>query len=458
MIAGLVVGALTALGVAYLAGARRLVQVLFALAFLPFLSVDPSSGGLVAVEGLGGTNVRLKLALRAATALGLCWALVRRRDAAAQLARLENAPIALFIVWALIGMARGPSATVRLLRLAEFASFFLAAQALYLEVERRAAPRDVARWHLTALLPLCTTALAYLVIDPTIAAHVGPGGLRLGHRLIEANVLGLAGALSFLWAVFCLWETRDASRRERAFALVVGLVGLVVLLLARSRTAMVSVVVGALLVWAPLGDRRRWPRFLFGLGLAALAGVALQDTIYSWMLRGAEQRDLMTGTGRTLLWKALLCESFPRHPWLGAGYLALDEGGPFAHAGTQWVNAHSTYLFGLISLGIPGFVLTLTIVLLPLARLAGRVRRAPLQDRAALRLLAAAQLTVVVSGLTSFGVAGPPNAAMLFSLGLYPYAVHGARRSPVPRRGAALGYHGVRGIQPAPAALHPPSP
>ena len=163
-----------------------------------------------------------------------------------------------------------------------------------------------------------------------------------------------------------------------------------------------------------------------GIGLitgCVVLGLMQLDELIGWVLRDGSSADLMSGTGRTGLWQALLTEQVPEAPVMGAGYLMLTENGPFPHAGTWWTNTHNTYLFALISTGLPGFMATLAIALLPIRASFHRYLRAANEERSSWTLILACQMVVFVTGVTGFGICGFPNAVMLFHYALYTWAL-----------------------------------
>ena len=425
-----------------LSGARSPAYLMYFIAFLPFVSLDPELGGLQRVSELGGQNVLFKMSLRLATSAGLLLLLLRRRGAMRHALLPPYWPIVVYVVWAFASLLQLSSPWVSMFRLGELLTFFLIGICLYLQVDRHESPRTVARWHCLALLPLCLATLYVARIRPDLAYHDGLGGIRLGHKFVEANVLGFSACVVMLWATHELRERRLRERHwvlERLLPVVVLLVASGILIFARSRTAMITAVAGQFLLWFPFyrGDAKR--RVLFvGFVLFALAAVATHtDDIAEWFLRGDSVVGLVNATGRTELWQALFTEQVPKTPLFGTGYLTLSERGYFEHAGTWWTNAHNTYLFALVSTGIPGLLAVLAIAYLPLRATFKRIFHADSTDRSSWVLLFALQAVVVITGITGFGITGFPNAAMLFSYALYPYCTAHAASAPAHRRRVA---------------------
>ncbi len=429
-----------------LSGARTTAYLLYFLAFVPFVSLD-MSGGLASAEGLSGANVLFKLCVRAVTTLGLLALTLRRPQALAQLVRWQSLPVVFFFVWALLGLQRAQDPAVSLFRLVELFSFFLAGVVLFVESARHHGPREVVRWHCLALLQLPLVTLYFLQVHPELAYYERADGIgRLGHKFINSNSLGFACVAVALWATNELKERRERVRslfHERLLPVLALLLVLYVLLGVRSRTAMVTLALGQGLLWFPFTWKQAWRLPAFGLVLlaGALFAVTQADTILEWFLRGESTENLASGTGRTGLWSALVTQQLPRAPLLGAGYLMLSAEGTFLHDGVHWSNAHNTYVYALISTGVPGFLAILGAALGPWATTFRRLFTTGYGERPAWILLFTLQTVVLVASVTGFGICGHPNPAMLFHYALYTYLVMGrpsrvgaARTEPRPSR------------------------
>lgn len=451
-----------------LAGTRSLAYALFYLAFLPFLTLDPSQGGLVAIDGLQGGNVAWKLGVRALATLGIAVIAYRRRSLVfALLARPSSLPVLGLFVWAVIGLPRARDPWVSFFRLGELLAFFLTGIVLAVEANFwRAAGRDtrdtgptlacdVVRLHSLALLPILISAVAFTLLHPEIAFHESSNGMRrMGHKFMNSNVLGFSSTVVFLWSISNLRGRifRQQSKSwgpKELFVSVLSLgLGGYVLYFSRSRTASIAALGGVAILFAP------WPlpavrsataraQFLrmraerrVAAAIAACSVLMFASlnaaSIQEWFMRGGTAADVATGTGRTGLWQDLLLEQVPKAPLVGAGYLNLSANGGFEHAGHAWNNAHNTYLFALVSMGIPGLLAVLLIIGLPLwASFRRALRPAPAaadlgaaaQEQEAWTLVFALQSIVAIASITGFGVAGYPNVAMLFHYGLYAWVV-----------------------------------
>ena len=431
--------ALSAAALAFaLARAGSVAYALFFLAFLPFLTLDPSQGGLVSIDGLqSGDNVLWKLSVRAATMAGIAVLAVRRmREVLDVLTRSTSLPVLALFTWAVLGLPRAHDPWVSFVRLGELLAFFVTGAVLYVEAGRAARESDVLRWHALAVLPLLAVTVAFAFLRPEIAFHESASGIRrMGHKFMNSNVLGFAATVSLLWSSFVLRarllgsKVPEQRRADLFAALLAFAVGAYVLYHARSRTASLTAAGAMALLWFPWpGTRDSWEdgraRALF-VGLALLCicvAVPLAGGIQEWFLRGGSAQDIATGTGRTGLWSDLLTLQVPKAPLLGAGYLNLSDAGGFEHAGHHWNNAHNSYLFALVSTGFPGLLCVLSIVALPIAFSVQRLRSPDPDERETAPLALALHSVIAVASITGFGVVGYPNVAMLFHYGLYTWS------------------------------------
>lgn len=443
---GILVAVGCALLVFWLSGARTTAYLLYFLAFVPFISLDLSSA---AESGFSGQNVLFKMSIRLLVTAGFVVLLLRRREGIGQLCRLQSIPVLFFFAWALLSVQRAQAPFLSLFRLGELLVFFLAGVVLFVESARFHGPRAVARWHCLALLQIPLVTLFFLFTQPELAYYERADGIgRLGHKFINANSLGFACVAVILWSTVELKEKREHARGlffEKFVPLIALIVTAYVMFEAHSRTAMITTVLGQLIIWFPFTWKQAWRVPAFGVVavLAVLLAFFNTDAILEWFLRGDSADALASGTGRTVLWKALLVEQLPKAPLLGAGYLALSENGTFFFNGVDWSNAHNTYVFALISTGIPGFLAILLVALAPWAVSFRRQFITPYAERPFWILLFAMQTVILVASITGFGICGYPNPAMMFHYALYSYMV--TRLSPrrIPAEEGSSGQRGT---------------
>lgn len=427
MTENIIIATSVALFAYWLSGSRSSVYLIYFISFIPFFTLDASAGGLTDISGLGGGNVMFKMALRLLCTTFYVALLLRRLEVFRELWRPHSLPIIAFVTWSLIWLHRCAAPWVSLFRLGELMAFYLGGMALFLEYGRYHGPRAVAKLHCLAPLTLQLVVLWFAETEPELAFHVDANGLkRIGHKLLEANSLGFASAVCMLWSVHELREKREHVRSlffERIVPILVLGVSVHVQVLARSRTAMLTLLIAMVVLWTPYytRDRRQRAAFIGFVASAMVVTLLKFNTVVEWLLRGDSTENLASGTGRTGLWGALVDEQVPMAPLAGAGYLNLGPHGTFMHDGHLWSNAHNSYMFALVSNGIPGLLLVMTIAVLPLWLTFRRVFLSSPEDRSSWNLLLAVQLVVLIASVTHFGISGYPNPSMLFHYCLYPY-------------------------------------
>ncbi len=433
MIIGLLVLLASALIAWWLSGSRSVAYLLYYLSFTPFVTLELSDGGLQSMDGLDSALVLVKAIVRAASAAGILFLLLRRPRAVALLVDLRLLPAMFFLMWALLGLMTTREPMLPLIRLGELAVFIAVGAVLWADSLRTDSLRRILRWHALAVLPLISITAYYMKVQPDLAMHVSEDGIvRMGNRLINAESLGTVSALLLLWSSFELKEPRERLEgwsRERLLPAVCLILGAVTLVLARSRGAMITAILGEMVLWSPIfgGTRRQWISSFSLFGVVFLWIAMHLGLVESWFLRGDSVANLRSGTGRTELWTHLFEDAAQQHPLLGNGYLSLSEKGGFWHAGNYWTHAHNAYLAALLYTGLPGFLAIATIVFLPI-RAAWRRARTACDERGAWTLILAFSVLAASSNLTSFGICGWPNPLMLFFFALFPIAVCGPRR------------------------------
>jgi len=413
----------------FLSGSKSKLYFLYFLSFVPFVTLNADAGGLESAEGLSGGIVLMKMSVRLLTAAGFMLAFLSGKQSLSRLALPQYLPVVFFVAWAMLGLHRAQAPWVSFFRLGELFVFFLVGVTLYDRVSSQASVRSVIRWHCLALAPLCAVAGLFVWLNPDIAQHTGEdGAMRIGHQLMNANVLGFAAVVLCLWATFELKEGRERVRHvffERYFPAICLIGGFIVIIYARSRTSSITFLVGQVLIWIVFTrDKRKYLSLIVpGVILSVLFAVASFDGFLEWFMRGDDVETLKSGTGRTDLWSMLLFEQAPKFPLLGSGYLMLSEHGRFEHHGAHWNNAHNTFVFALVSTGIPGMLAVCAIVTWPAVRAYRMISRVPEALRSSWVLLFTLTLVIALTSVTGFGVSGHPNVAMFFHYALFSYVV-----------------------------------
>jgi O-antigen ligase len=232
-----------------------------------------------------------------------------------------------------------------------------------------------ARYSWRDLIRLTALMFAVLAAGSFIAGALFPG-FGVMHEVHvgawkglwwEKNTLG--GYMAFGSAAFAAAIAAAPGRTERLIWF--GFVGLAVLLvlLSTSRTALLATLIctagPAAIALARRGFGFAVLAVFSGLcGLAALLGVLI---IGPGVILEALGRD-PTLTGRTDIWAAL-SDAIAARPWTGYGYGAfweVDDGPVFwVRQATVWPvpTAHNAWLETALSIGLPGMVLAMVVVL-----------------------------------------------------------------------------------------------
>jgi O-antigen ligase len=196
------------------------------------------------------------------------------------------------------------------------------------------------------------------------------------YGVMHTNTLGAMLAIGVLAGI----ALRRMSDRHRAWYLLWILVGLALLILTKSRTAMIGFVAG-LWVWLVFGSTDRKRLFALFLLSAALvlpaafllfgddivAGIAKQT-----VLMGREGNSPETLTGRIPLWNFLISNYLHERPLFGFGYQGFWSPDHIIRvsASQDWLimHAHSGYLNLVLDLGYVGLGLLVLVLLLAIRR------------------------------------------------------------------------------------------
>jgi O-antigen ligase len=207
------------------------------------------------------------------------------------------------------------------------------------------------RSHLIALSVVLGVVLLGLFIKPHTALADG----RLEGAIWPDPPTQVAHyAAVLVGIVILLWMCSLVSGRLALLAVVVGMP---VLLLTHTRTALVALLAGLLVGGISLFRARARVRRLFaGIGVVtSIAAITLGGFLTTWLARGENTQELTSLTGRTDVWTALL--SAPRDEFqviFGFGLSNLSFNG---------LSIDSNWLGAYLDLGLVGVVLTAAMLL-----------------------------------------------------------------------------------------------
>jgi O-antigen ligase len=245
------------------------------------------------------------------------------------------------------------------------------------------------RSHLVALSVVLGTVLLGILVAPKTALAQG----RLEGSLWPYPPTQVAHfAAVLVGIVILLWLCGLVSGR---LALVAVVVGIPVLLLTHTRTALVAMLAGIFVGGMSLFSARARVRRLFaGIGVVASIGaITLSGLLTTWLARGESTQQLTSLTGRTNVWAALL--SAPRNEFqviFGFGLSNMSFNG--LAIDSNWLGAY-------LDLGLVGVILTAAMLLFLLVSAYFR----PLGPQRALALFLVTYC--LVSSFTETGLSNP---------------------------------------------------
>jgi exopolysaccharide production protein ExoQ len=320
----------------------------------------------IATSGGGGSMRPLMFALLALFGV-VCW-MWRPAGLRAMVHGWLPALTFIFIVYVSLSVLWAEDQEIVIRRIVTFIFFCVAA----LGMAYRFSNRD---------LMMCCFVVCGAIGLMSVAAEVAIGTFipwdsefRL-YGITHANSLGAMMAM-FVLAALAL---RRGSERHRNWYLLAAAIGIGLVLLTKSRTAMVGLVAG-LWIWVVLGarDRKRLTVLsLFGLALVVpvvifLVGEDISAGIRKTVLLGREGNSPETFTGRIPLWEFLISRYLDERPFFGYGFQGFwtPEHILRASASQGWVilHAHSGYLNIVLELGYVGLTLFVSILLLGTVR------------------------------------------------------------------------------------------
>jgi O-antigen ligase len=268
-------------------------------------------------------------------------------------------------------------------------------------------------WILTGLL--IASAWVGAVIWPEEALDAGFSGGMLGMRLSGvypgqgSNRLGDLGAIL---GVVCIARILSLNRRKYDrlwYTLLLGF-GVLTIVASQTRSAMIGLSAGTLIILAYTGRLKRGALFVMGLvGIVLVSG--LGTLILEFLQRGQSKEEMVSLSDRLTWWSAGL-DLLSQHPWTGLGAFAGGTFGVFEKLGLNNVGPlHSDYIETMVGTSFWGLIPLLVALLgcwwVLLAWM--REKNAPPGDRQ-LAMEAIAVLTVITlrSVFMTFIVMHPP--------------------------------------------------
>ena len=327
-----------------------------------FGAIQDQSGAGVAELVEEGSPLRRFALLSMSAASLLSLFLARRRPSLKPLVA-ANLPYLVFLLLGLASLAWASDPGLAFRRSSEFLLFSITALTLARLLS------------LPQLLTFaCVSSFTYLTIgmlaefalrtfQPTSNDYRFCGTLHPNHQAWQCGLLVLSASALFL----------EANGRRKLFFAVAAVIGMLFLLLTKSRTTLGAVVLALFLLVGFALTGKRLLRILGVLALALAAfsfvGIILQSSLaalYESQLAGRGEDSITTLTGRLPLW-TLAFQFIGERPLTGYGFYAFWTPDHIRYFSDQlgWgvPESHNGFIELLLSLGIPGLLLYLALLI-----------------------------------------------------------------------------------------------
>lgn len=273
--------------------------------------------------------------------------------------------ILFFVCWSFVSIGWAADAGLTFTRLVSFAISLLTALALASRFPINCIPLFV---FLNTSLYLLIGLSAEVILG---AFHPSLAGYRFAGT-VHPNVQGVNCAFMFLAAV----SLCGCVKRGRRFFLIASLVALIFLILTKSRTSFISVLIAQTLQWIVLSSNSKeailTKSIFWGTGISWLicclfliVGGNLSSVISSGILLGREHAEVSTFTGRTLIWDRCLGYVAER-PLQGYGFNSFWTPGRIREVSTGFemglADSHSAYIDLLLNVGLIGMISYIAII------------------------------------------------------------------------------------------------
>lgn len=326
-------------------------------------------------------------------------------------------PIVLFCGWAVISAYWSVDRSMTIKRLVVFLAMVTTVAGILKHYDiKQIAQIALLCSGLTLLVGLCNECRVLLTYSPPLGQWRFGGTMHPNHAGLNCIVALLASHYLF-------------TLTKRKLLLIVFAVALFVLVLTKSRTALMSGVTGAAVFWvlASSPSRIGWSMLLAGWAIAGglwLSSMSLLPDVTGLVAMGRDdvkKEDVRELTGRTDIWKfaVMQADKDPNRMFLGYGFETFwtpeNARGVSEFVKFKISEGHSVYLDWYLELGLVGVGLYALIFLTALGRwtLAARILKSPSAAIAAAILCGA---TVHGFAESSLGDAGLPTLFVYLSI------------------------------------------
>lgn len=279
--------------------------------------------------------------------------------------RLE--PLALFLTYATIALASAAWSAGAVATIGKAGELFTAVLVVWQTLAKPDAPRRLLRLLDIALAfhgVLLVIALGGFVVAPALFSEPSTGALpiQLAAPYMSSNGVAAVGATIAIVCAARFLMIRPGDPRRLGYGLALGVFALFPFL-AQGRTGLAILAVGVSLLML---RRRLSLATLIVFPALGAVGVLLLTEIADFVMRGQNQFQVESLSGRLVLWETAL-DSIAAHPWAGVGF---GVGSRTVFAGTDLIgfsdtisSVHNGALEVLLGLGLIGFVVWLPAVL-----------------------------------------------------------------------------------------------
>jgi hypothetical protein len=186
--------------------------------------------------------------------------------------------------------------------------------------------------------------------------------IRLGGGFISTGGIALSACIIFLALLSRMIQSK-ALRKRKILYIIAGFL-LITVILTIVRQIFIAIIIGILTIFYLL--RRKIERKSYFLAIVATILICIlllvfHDNIVSLIIRGESTETLLTLNQRTVQWKLMLSQVYPKSPIWGQGY--------FIGASTHYLKSpyidlgpfggHNMFLNLLVTLGVIGLILIL---------------------------------------------------------------------------------------------------
>jgi hypothetical protein len=169
-----------------------------------------------------------------------------------------------------------------------------------------------------------------------------------------ANVVGEVGAFVAIVALCRLLPLDGERRPDRAWYLLVLVLGGSALLASQTRNDLAAFLFGFGLIIL-VSKRLRLGAALAAATIPVIAVAGLNSTVYDYLTRGQSEKEMSSLTGR-MAWWSFAWDQFQHHPFTGLGAYAAGRFAILGKLGLDMGSLHSDYIETMVGTGLLGLV------------------------------------------------------------------------------------------------------